>query len=81
MITHAGIASRAANQQFFTVPLLLLAPGTTLTAEELATLPIATGLPRNWLAKAKQETVTVGGVSRVAVSAEIKFGATLLLIR
>ncbi len=80
-ITHAGIAARAANAQFFTVPLLLLAPGTTLTAEELAALPIATGLPRSWIAKAKLETVTVGGVARTAVSVEIKFGATVIIFR
>ena len=80
-LTHAGIAARAANEQFFTVPLMLLAPGATLTDAELAALPVATGLPRNWIAKAKQETVTMAGASRVAVSAEIKFGATVIIIR
>ena len=80
-ITHAGIAARAANSQAFTVPLMLLAPGATLTDAELAALPIATGLPRNWIAKAKQETVTVNGVARTAVSAEIKFGATVIILR
>ena len=80
-ITHAGIATRAANSQFFTVPLMLLAPGATLTDAELAALPIVTGLPSNWIAKAKQETVTVNGVARTAVSAEIKFGATVIILR
>ncbi|MBQ6337552.1 MAG: autotransporter-associated beta strand repeat-containing protein, partial [Kiritimatiellae bacterium] len=80
-LTHAGIAARAANEQFFTVPLMLLAPGATLTDAELAALPVATGLPRNWIAKAKQETVTVDGAARTAVSAEIKFGATVIIIR
>jgi len=80
-LTHEGIAARAANSQSFTVPLLLLAPGQTLTDAELAALPIATGLPKSWLATAKQETVTVDGVERTAVSAEIKFGATIIIIR
>ena len=60
---------------------LLLAPGATLTDAELAALPIATGLPRNWIVKTKQETVTVDGVARTAVSAEVKFGATVIIIR
>ena len=80
-LTHAGIASRAASENAFTVPLMLLAPGATLTDAELAALPIATGLPRSWLVKAKQETVTVDGASRTAVSAKIKFGATAIIVR
>ena len=80
-LTHGGIAARAANDLSFTVPLLLLAPGVTLTDAELAALPVVTGLPRNWIARAKQETVTVDGVARTAVSAEIKFGATVIVIR
>ena len=80
-LTHAGIASRAASENAFTVPLMLLAPGATLTDAELAALPIATGLPRSWLVKAKQETVTVDGAARTAVSAEIKFGATVIFVR
>ena len=81
VITHAGIVSRAANDQFFTVPLLLLAPGAMLTDAELAALPIVTGLPGSWRVKIKQQTVTVGGVARTAVSAEIKFGATAVILR
>ena len=80
-LTHAGIASRAASENSFTVPLMLLAPGATLTDAELAALPIATGLPRSWLVKAKQETVTVDGAARTAVSAEVKFGATVVIVR
>lgn len=72
---------RAAEESCFTVPLMLLAPGVTLTSAELAALPIKTGLSSGWIAQAKQETVTVGGVSRVAVSAEIKFGGTTIIIR
>ena len=81
-LTHAGIASRIANnERFFTVPLLLLAPGATLTDAELKVLPVAANLPKGWLAKAKQETVTVGGVSRVAVSAEITFAGMTVIVR
>ena len=81
-LTHAGIASHIANNDaFFTVPLLLLAPGETLTDAELKALPVAANLPKGWLAKAKQETVTVGGVSRVAVSAEIVFAGMTIFVR
>ena len=81
-LTHAGIASRIANnERFFTVPLLLLAQGATLTDAELKALPVAANLPKGWLAKAKQETVTVGGVSRVAVSAEITFAGMTVIVR
>ena len=81
-LTHAGIASRIANgDAFFTVPLLLLAPGATLTDSELKALPVAANLPKGWLAKAKQETVTVDGVSRVAVSADITFAGMTIFVR
>ena len=81
-LTHAGIASRIANNEaFFTVPLLLLAPGATLTDAELKALPVAANLPKGWLAKAKQETVTVDGVSRVAVSADIVFAGMTIIVR
>lgn len=80
-ITHAGIASRAAESASFTVPLLLLAPGETMTSEELAALPVATGLPKSWLATPMQQTVTVDGVERTAVYAQIKFGATTIFVR
>ena len=81
-LTHAGIASRIANNEaFFTVPLMLLAHGTTLTDAELKALPVSANLPKGWLAKAKQETVTVGGVSRVAVSAEITFAGMTIIVR
>ena len=81
-LTHAGIASRIANNDaFFTVPLLLLAPGATLTDAELKSLPVAANLPKGWLAKAKQETVTVDGVSRVAVSADIVFAGMTIIVR
>ncbi|MBR1588914.1 MAG: hypothetical protein IJ658_11390, partial [Kiritimatiellae bacterium] len=80
-LTHTGIASRAASSRFFIVPLLLLAPGQTLTDAELAALPVATGLPRSWTAKARQQTVTVDGVARTAVAAEIKFGGTTIILR
>ena len=81
-LTHAGIASRIANNDaFFTVPLLLLAPGATLTDAELKALPVAAKLPKGWLAKAKQETVTVGGASRAAISAEIMFDGMTVIIR
>ena len=81
-LTHAGIASRIANNDaFFTVPLLLLAPGQTMTDAEVKALPVAANLPKGWLAKAKQETVTVGGVSRVAVSAEITFAGMTIIVR
>jgi autotransporter-associated beta strand protein len=81
-LTHAGIASRIANNEaFFTVPLLLLAPGQTMTDAKVASLPVAAGLPRGWIAKPKQATVTVDGVARTAISAEIKFGGTTIIIR
>ena len=81
-LTHAAIASRIANnERFFTVPLLLLAQDATLTDAELKALPVAANLPKGWLAKAKQETVTVGGVSRVAVSAEITFAGMTVIVR
>ena len=63
------------------MPLLLLAPGATLTDAELKTLPVAANLPKGWLAKAKQETVTVDGVSRVAVSVDITFAGMTVIVR
>ena len=57
------------------------APDCLAADAEVAALSVSTGLSRGWLAKAKQATVTVDGAARTAISAEIKFGGTTIIIR
>ena len=71
-------AALAAGQTHVTVPLLLLAAGQTV---DLDAVPVPGPLPKNFTAVLKTETVSVGGVERVRVSAEVRQVGFMMLFR
>ncbi|MDO5319393.1 MAG: hypothetical protein Q4G65_12260, partial [bacterium] len=71
-------AALAAGQTHVTVPLLLLAAGQTV---DLDAVPVPGPLPKNFTAVLKAETVSVGGVERIRVSAEVRQVGFVILFR